>query len=336
MKRKFSTIDMTDNDSPSRALILELQRLSTEDGPGIRTTIFFKGCPLRCTWCQNPESISPKPQIQWTSTACIGCGTCISVCPEHALSSGDGGITIDRHLCTSCELCCRECPSTAIRMLGMRWELEKLVDEAVKDRVYFAKSGGGITLSGGDPTMQANFSVLLFKRLKKEGIHTALDTSGQCTRDVLDALLPYVDMVLYDIKEIDPDRHRAFTGVSNEKILDNLIYLCQYMNSHKTPAELWVRTPVIPGATAYEENIKGIGNFIASRLGNTVSRWELCSFNNLCSSKYKRLDLDWSFEDTALMSRERMEHLADCAAASGVDPAIVHWSGPIKMEEGTT
>ena len=325
---------MAENNSSSGATILEIQRLSTEDGPGIRTTIFFKGCPLRCTWCQNPESISPKPQLQWTETTCIGCGTCISVCPEHALSSGAEGIIIDRHLCTSCGICSRECPSTAIKMLGKRWELEELVAEALKDKVYFTKSGGGITLSGGDPTMQATFAALLFKSLKKEGIHTALDTSGQCAQDVLGALLPYVDMLLYDIKEIDPDRHRDFTGVSNEKILDNLIYLSHYMNTHKTPSELWIRTPIIPGATAYEKNIQGIGRFITSRLGNAVSRWELCSFNNLCSSKYKRLDMDWSFKDSALMSRERMESLADCAAGSGVDPDIVHWSGPTKMEVG--
>ncbi|MBW2595391.1 MAG: glycyl-radical enzyme activating protein [Deltaproteobacteria bacterium] len=325
---------MAKNNSSSAATILEIQRLSTEDGPGIRTTIFFKGCPLRCTWCQNPESISIRPQLQWTETACIGCGTCIDVCPENALTSGAEGITIDRHLCTSCEMCSRECPSAAMKMLGRAWNLEELIAEAIKDRVYFEKSGGGITLSGGDPAMQANFAALLLKSLKEEGIHTALDTSGQCAQDVLGALLPHVDMVLYDIKEIDPDRHREFTGVSNEKILDNLVYLCRYMETHETPADLWIRTPVIPGATAYEENIRGIGRFIASRLGNSVSRWELCSFNNLCSSKYERLDMDWPFKDRPLMSRECMENFAGCARGSGVDPDIVHWSGPTKMEVG--
>ena len=190
-------INMAKNNSSSGATILEIQRLSTEDGPGIRTTIFFKGCPLSCTWCQNPESISAGPQLQWTETACIGCGTCIDVCPENALSSGPEGITIDRTLCTSCEICSLECPSAAMKMLGKTWGLEELVAEVVKDRVYFEKSGGGITLSGGEPIMQTNFAVLLLENLKKEDIHTALDTSGQCAQDVLGAFLPYVDMVLY-------------------------------------------------------------------------------------------------------------------------------------------
>jgi len=217
-------------------------------------------------------------------------------------------------------------------MLGKTWGLKELVAEVVKDKVYFEKSGGGITLSGGEPTMQTNFAALLLKNLKKEGIHTALDTSGQCNLDVLGMLLPDVDMVLYDIKDIDPDRHRQFTGVSNKKILDNLIYLSHYISTHEIPSELWIRTPVIPGATACEENIRGIGRFIASRLGNSVNRWELCSFNNLCSSKYKRLDMDWPFKDSPLMTREYMENLADCAAGSGVDPDIVHWSGPTRIE----
>jgi pyruvate formate lyase activating enzyme len=314
------------------ATILEIQRMSTEDGPGIRTTIFFKGCSLKCTWCHNPESIASHPQIHWIANQCIGCKTCLEVCPEEALSFESDCIRIDRDRCTGCGLCAEECPTTALELLGRQWELSDLVAEVIKDRAYFEKSGGGITLGGGEPSLQMQFNRELLLKLKELGIHTALDTCGMCSRDALQNLLPYSDLILFDLKEIDPHKHREVTGSTNIKILDNLLSVRDCMQSEGRPKELWIRTPIIPDATATEENVRGIGKFIAANLTGLVNRWELCAFNNLCRDKYLRLDLAWEYEDQGLLSRPDMEKMAAVARNSGVDPDIVCWSGSTKLE----
>lgn len=306
--------------------------MSTEDGPGIRTTLFLKGCTLKCIWCHNPENISPKPQVQWIGVRCIGCKTCLDVCPNGALSLTPDGISIDRELCVGCGACASECPSTAMELLGKRWVLDDLIDEVEKDRAYFEKSEGGITVSGGEPSMQADFVAALLRECKQRGLHTALDTCGQCARETLDMLLPGADMVLYDLKEMDPGKHKAFTGSSIERILENLIYIRDYVMAHGNSKELWIRTPIIPDATATDDNIRAIGNFIAKNLRGVVNRWELCSFNNLCRDKYIRLGLIWHFKDYELLTETVMEHLAEEAKRSGVDPKIVHWSGTTKLE----
>lgn len=315
------------------ATILRIQRLSTEDGPGIRSTVFFKGCPLNCIWCHNPESISSSVQVHWVGTRCIGCRTCLETCPNEALSISPGGIRIDRSRCKGCLACTKACPSTSLEPLGVRWGLEELTDEVLKDRVYFEKSGGGITLSGGEPTMQSSFAGEFLKSLKEAGIHTTLDTCGQCSFKTLESLLFHTDLVLYDLKEIDPEKHRRFTGVSNDKILENLIFLAGHMKTRAIPRQLWIRTPVIPGHTATKENIAGIGKFIADNLREHVSRWELCSFNNLCIHKYEGLGIMWPCRDYELLSEEDMEYYSDVARRSGVDPGIVHATGSTRLSK---
>jgi pyruvate formate lyase activating enzyme len=294
--------------------------------------VFFKGCSLECAWCHNPESISPRPQIHWIGTRCIGCRTCLETCPEKALSLTREGLRIDRLKCDGCGLCAAECPSTALELLGQVWNLDDLVHETLKDRVYFEKSNGGVTVSGGEPTLQAVFVGEFLKRIRAEGLQTALDTCGLCSRKAFELLLPHTSLVLFDFKQIDPERHRLLTGSDNRRILENLVCVSQYISDHLYPQGLWIRTPLIPGATDTPENISGIGQWIAANLGPEVRRWELCTFNNLCRDKYLRLGLNWQFENTPLLSEKKIELLANVAGSSGVDPGIVHWSGTTRTE----
>ena len=315
------------------ALVLEIQRMSTEDGPGLRTTVFFKGCSLKCAWCHNPESISLLPQIHWVGSRCIGCRTCLDTCPKTALTMTGEGIYIDRDMCDGCGLCVEACPSTALELLGEEWDLEDLVREVLKDRVYFEKSNGGVTVSGGEPTVQADFAAAFLKQIRAQGIKTAVDTCGLCSAKVLDKLLPHANLVLFDLKEIDPQRHLDFTGSDNRIILENLVHVADFIHSHLYPEGLWIRTPIIPGATDTENNISGIGAWLKTHLGQKVKRWELCAFNNLCRDKYARLGLAWQFEDAELLEEFHIQHLVSVARNSGVDPDIVHWSGTIRLQD---
>jgi pyruvate formate lyase activating enzyme len=314
-----------------KGLYLHTQRLSTEDGPGIRTTLFMKGCPLRCWWCHNPESLSREPQTQWNETYCIGCETCVSVCPNGCLSRTLEGIVINRECCQACGTCAEACPSTAMELLGKQITPDAIFQDLLKDRSFFNTSGGGITISGGEPMLQPDFVAEVLSLAKNHDLHTAIDTCGFCSSKSFEKVLPYVDLVLFDLKEMDPEKHKEFTGQGNQRILENLILVRDTIESNKGK-RLWIRTPLIPGATTTKENIDQIGRFIAANLNGIVDRWELCAFNNLCKDKYHRLNMEWRFSDTSLLSNEELIEWEQYARGSGVDPAIVIATGAIQIQ----
>lgn len=293
-----------------RGLVFDIHRGTTHDGPGMRTTVFFKGCPLRCGWCQNPESLSYRQEAQWTKSKCIGCGLCAAACARRAISFGPEGLEIDDGACERCFSCARACPSGALGLSGRWWEKEDLLREALKDDIFFAEFKGGVTLSGGEPLAQYAFAAGFLKALKERGTHTALDTSGCAPLAAFEAVYPFTDLFLFDIKLISEPLHKKHTGAGNRLILDNLRWLASQGPDDK---EIWIRTPLIPGATADEENIAGIGKFLAGLPAGKIKRWELCAFNNVCRGKYEKMRLDWAYRKTPLMTAGETEGLLAAA-----------------------
>lgn len=320
-------------DGSGKGFILDIQRMSTEDGPGLRTTVFFKGCNLKCAWCHNPESITFKRLPMWLENRCIRCDSCLKMCGNDALELSGASIVIDRDRCKSCLACISECPAAALEARGEEWEAGLLVNEVLKDRVYFEKSGGGVTVSGGEALLQPDFIREFFRRLKESGIHTALDTAGNVPFELLERVLPFTDLILFDIKLMDPVRHKRFTGCDNSLILENAARLAVFIKKCNGEKGFWIRTPTIPDATTDECNIRALGEFISGELGDVVEKWELCAFNNLCRDKYKRIGENWMFKDTPLLTREDMEKVRDIAVSSGVPADKVCWSGPVSVDK---
>ena len=261
--------------------IVEIKRFAVHDGDGIRTTVFFKGCPLKCVWCHNPESISFDKQLAYYSNKCISCGECVPVCPAGAHKMIDGIHVMEYELCVNCGKCENVCLGDALKSYGKEMTVDELLPVLLEDKEFYENSGGGVTLSGGECLMQADFCRELLKKLKENGIHTAVDTCGFVNREALDKVIPYTDAFLYDIKAIDKNVHISCTGCPNEQILENLRYLEQ------NDSKIEVRIPYVPGYNSGE--IRKIAEFLSDF--KNIVKVKILPYHNYAGSKYKSLDM---------------------------------------------
>lgn len=264
-----------------KGMIFNIQRYAIHDGPGIRTTVFLKGCPLRCFWCQNPESQRKPPEIFLNKDNCTLCGLCVTACPEGASSLEERSATIDRAKCQGCGKCTEICPNEARRLVGKEVTVAEVMQEVLRDKKFYENSGGGITLSGGEPMAQLEFTLALLKTSKKEGLHTAIETCGLAPWSSLKKVLVYTDLVLYDLKHIDPAKHHEATGAPNELILENARRITRIK-------PMRIRVPLIPEFNDSLESIQATARFVRSELNNAPI--DLLPYNKLGESKYSRLE----------------------------------------------
>ena len=279
--------------------VFNIQHFSTEDGPGVRTTVFLQGCPLRCLWCANPESQKAVRQLAHRAPICVKCGMCIRNCPNQALSVKDGAISIDRGKCVSCGTCTQVCPSHAMFFYGEEKTIDKVFEEVMKDKGFYETSGGGVTCSGGEAMLQPEFVAELFRRCKEEEIHTTLDTCGQFPSENIEKVLPYTDLVLYDIKHMDTEKHREYTGFGNELILENLKKI------HEYPVKIFIRIPVIPGYNDSEENLAATAEFVKEL--DPSLHVDLLPYHRFGLGKYKMLDMPYLLEGVSSPDAEQKE-----------------------------
>lgn len=263
-------------------IITDLKRFAIHDGDGIRTTVFLKGCPLKCVWCHNPEAIAFKPQLAYYAAKCLHCGFCAEVCPTGAHAMGESGHSFDTAKCTACGNCVGECSGSALTLYGRKTTVEALLPTLLEDREFYENSGGGVTLSGGECLMQPDFCAELLKALKKEGIHTAVDTCGFVSRDALDKVIPYTDIFLYDLKAMDETVHIRCTGQSNRLILENLRYLDALGKATE------IRIPYVPHWNDGE--MEAIRSFVQTLRHVTAVR--VLPYHNYAGSKYAALSME--------------------------------------------
>ena len=289
------------------ALIFNLVHGSFVDGPGIRTTVFLKGCPLRCKWCCNPEGQSYQNQLRVQANRCSACGQCLDVCPKKALSIQNGSIFADRMLCDGCGICAAACWFGALSLWGKEYTVSQLVEELLRDRDFYSRSGGGVTIGGGEATTFPDFCLALIDRLRSEGIHVAVDTCGYATTEAQKEVLRRADLLLFDIKGLDEELHRRNTGVSNAPILENL------REMEKLGKPIIVRCPVIPGYNRHE--MESVADFLSAF--SCIQRVDLIGYHEYGSTKYPELGMAYAIEASPI-AQEETEALRDSFARRGL------------------
>lgn len=295
--------------------VFDIKRFSVDDGPGIRTLVFLKGCALRCRWCSNPESQHACGQVIFYKRKCRGCGKCIDICPAGAIKLLPGYGPISGNECLKCGACIDKCVYAAREMMGKEMSADEVLEIVLKDKRYYDTSGGGMTVSGGEAFLQADFLYELLQKAKNYGLYNAIETCGYADWDNISRCLPFLDLIFYDCKTIDDEKHKEWTGVSNKKILDNLKNI-----DREYEGELIIRIPFIPGFNDKNEEQEAVYRYIAAM--SKKRQIEVLPFHRFGATKYEGLGMDYEFKDQAPIKKDTLNYLVELGSKCGVDVRI--------------
>ena len=296
-----------------KGTVFNIQRYSIDDGPGVRTTVFVKGCPLSCKWCSNPESQCFAPQLSYRYTSCKRCGKCIDKCPQGALSMGEEGLIIDREKCDLCGMCVKKCLYEALSISGKEMTAEEAYKVVARDKDYY-ENVGGCTCSGGEILAQADFVAAIFRICKENGIHTNADTSGFGSREALKKIMEYADMFYYDLKLLNSDKHKEWTGVPNEIILDNLRYVAE------SGIPVVIRVPLIPGVNASEEDIHNMAKTVCEYAPNALV--SMLGYHEYGKNKYRMVGMEYAMPETPSLTEEEKARALEIVSSYGLECKI--------------